>query len=145
MVDVTRMLEQDHREAEDLFAQIKQGSGAVRADLVAKLARALKLHMRLEETIVYPAIAQQVYGGEHMAEEATFEHQRARKALAHVELRSPHEPGFDGALEMLEADICHQVHDEEATVFPKFREVASPTNLDELATQVAAAKQSNSA
>jgi iron-sulfur cluster repair protein YtfE (RIC family) len=145
MADVTRMLEQDHREAEGLLAQIKDGSGGARADLVAKLAGALILHMHVEETLVFPAIARQVYGGEHMVEQATSGHQRVRKALAEVELRSPHEPGFDVALEMLEADIGYQVRDEEAAVFPKFREFASPKNLDELATQAAAAKQANPA
>ena len=57
MADVTKMLEQDHREAEDLFAKIKETNGAARAALVTKLAGALKLHMQVEEKIVYPAIA----------------------------------------------------------------------------------------
>ena len=143
MADVTKMLEQDHREAEDLFAKIKETNGAARAGLVTKLVGALRLHMQVEETIVYPAIAKQVDGGDDMVEEATTEHEGARKALADVEKLSPNEPGFDGALEMLEAGISHHVEEEEDEVFPKFRESVSPAELEELGDDVAAAKQAH--
>ena len=145
MADVTKMLEHDHREAEDLFAKIKETNGAARAGLVTKLAGALRLHMQVEETIVYPAIAKQVDGGDDMVEEATTEHEGARKALADVEKLSPNEPGFDGALEMLEAGISHHVEEEEDEVFPKLRESVSSADLEELGDEVAAAKQANAA
>ena len=85
MADVTEMLEQDHREAEELFQKIKDTNGAARAGLVTKLADALKLHMQVEEDIVYPAIARQVDDGEEMVKEARTEHEGARKDLAAVE------------------------------------------------------------
>ena len=145
MADVTKMLEQDHREAEDLFAKIKETNGAARAGLVTKLAGALKLHMQVEEKIVYPAIAKQVDGGDDMVDEATTEHEGARKALADVEKLSPNEPGFDGALEMLEAGISHHVEEEEEEVFPQFRESVSSDELNELGDEVAAVKEANGA
>jgi iron-sulfur cluster repair protein YtfE (RIC family) len=145
MADVTKMLEQDHREAEDLFAKIKETNGAARAGLVTKLASALKLHMQVEEKIVYPAIAKQVDDGDDMVDEAITEHEGARKALADVEKLSPNEPGFDGALEMLEAGISHHVEEEEEEVFPKFRESVSSAELNELGDEVAAAKEANGA
>ena len=145
MADVTKMLEQDHREAGDLFAKIKETNGAARANLVTKLAGALRLHMKVEETIVYPAIAKQVDDGDDMVAEATTEHEGARKALADVEKLSPNEPGFDGALEMLEAGISHHVEEEEDEVFPKFRESVSSAELEELGDEVAVAKQASPA
>jgi iron-sulfur cluster repair protein YtfE (RIC family) len=145
MADVTKMLEQDHREAEDLFAKIKETNGAARAGLVTKLAGALKLHMQVEEKIVYPAIAKQVDDGDDMVDEATTEHEGARKALADVEKLSPNEPGFDGALEMLEAGISHHVAEEEEEVFPKFRESVSSAELNELGDEVTAVKEANGA
>ena len=140
MGDVTEMLETDHREAEDLFAKIKSTNGAARAGLVSKLADALKLHMQVEESIVYPAIANLVDGGDEMVDEARTEHEGARKVLADVEKLSPNEPGFDGALEMLEAGISHHVEEEEDEVFPKFRESVSAEELNDLGEKVAAAK-----
>jgi iron-sulfur cluster repair protein YtfE (RIC family) len=140
MADVTEMLEQDHREAEELFQKIKDTNGAARAGLVTKLADALKLHMQVEEDIVYPAIARQVDDGEEMVKEARTEHEGARKDLADVESLSPNEPGFDGALDLLEAGISHHVEEEEDEVFPKFRESVDAGELEELGAKVAAAK-----
>ena len=144
MPDVTKMLEQDHREAEGLFAKIKESNGASRAALVTKLADALKLHMQVEEKIVYPAIAKQVDGGDDMVDEAVTEHEGARRALAEVEKLSPDEPGFDAALGTLEAGISHHVEEEEDEVFPKLRESVPSAELDELGAEVANAKSAAS-
>ena len=141
MADVMTMLEQDHREVEELFEKIKNTNGAVRAQLVSRLAADLRLHMKVEESIVYPAIAKQVDDGDDMVEEAKTEHEGARKVLADVEKLSPNEPGFDGALEMLEAGISHHVEEEEDEVFPKLRESVSAEELDDLGEKVAAAKE----
>ena len=70
---------------------------------MTKRVDALKLHMQVEEDIVYPAIVLQVDDGEEMVKEARTEHEGARKDLAAVEELSPNEPGFDGALDLLEA------------------------------------------
>jgi iron-sulfur cluster repair protein YtfE (RIC family) len=141
MADVVTMLEQDHREVEELFEKIKNTNGAVRAQLVTRLAADLRLHMKVEESIVYPAIAKQVDDGDDMVEEAKTEHEGARKVLADVEKLSPNEPGFDGALEMLEAGISHHVEEEEDEVFPKLRESVTVEELDDLGAKVAAAKE----
>ena len=141
MADVVTMLEQDHREVEELFEKIKNTNGAVRAQLVTRLAADLRLHMKVEESIVYPAIAKQVDDGDDMVEEAKTEHEGARKVLGDVEKLSPNEPGFDGALEMLEAGISHHVEEEEDEVFPKLRESVSAEELDDLGEKVAAAKE----
>ena len=143
-VDVTKMLEADHREAEDLFGKIKQSNGAARSSLVDELASALRLHMKVEETIVYPAIARQVDGGAAEVDEAKTEHAEARKALEDVEQLTPDGPGFDAALATLEAGISHHVIEEENEVFPKFRESVDTAELDELGEKVAAAKSSSS-
>ncbi len=67
--------------------------------------------MYLEESIVYPAIAKWVDGGDDMVKEARAEHAEALKALAELERVSLNGPGFDGALAMLAAGISHHVED----------------------------------
>ncbi len=141
MSDVTRILEQDHRKVEELFAQIKKQQGAIRGRLVETLASELRTHMRVEETIVYPFIVKQLAtDGKDMVEEAKTEHEGARKVLADVERLSPSEPGFDGAFEMLEAGISHHVEEEETEVFPKLRKSASAEQLNEVGQRVIEAK-----
>ena len=142
MADVVTMLEQDHREVEELFEKIKNTNGADAGPARhTRLAADLRLHMKVEESIVYPAIAKQVDDGNDMVEEAKTEHEGARKVLGDVEKLSPNEPGFDGALEMLEAGISHHVEEEEDEVFPKLRESVSAEELDDLGQKVAAAKE----
>ena len=97
--------------------------------------------MKVEESIVYPAIAKQVDDGDVVEEDKT-EHKGARKALDDVEKLSPDKPGFDGALTMLEAGISHHVEEEEDEVFPKFRKSVSTEALNELGKKVTAAKKS---
>jgi hemerythrin superfamily protein len=141
MPDVIEMLEKDHRKVETLFEQIKGSKGAARAKHVERLVADLRLHMKVEESIVYPAIAKQVDGGDDMVEEAKTEHKGAKKALDDVEKLSPDKPGFDGALTMLEAGISHHVAEEEGEVFPQLRKSVTGDELSELGKKVAAAKK----
>src|SRR4051812_29232639 len=96
-MDVTRMLEADHRMVEGLFAQIEEKEGQEREDLVNELAEALNGHMELEETVVYPAMAPVT--GEDKVEAGVTEHGLARKALADLIDQTPNGPGFGAALD----------------------------------------------
>jgi iron-sulfur cluster repair protein YtfE (RIC family) len=118
-VDVTRILEADHRQVEDLLSKIERAEGEARTPLIEELATSLKSHMQLEEQVVYPAF-QPVVGGEAV-EGGTTEHELARKAVADVQRLGPTDPGFGGALDALKAGIEHHVEDEEKDVFPKVR------------------------
>jgi hemerythrin superfamily protein len=57
MPDVIKLLEQDHREVEDLFAKAKSASGAAKQQVVTKIASELTIHAEAEDTYVYPADA----------------------------------------------------------------------------------------
>lgn len=118
-MDVTRILESDHRTVEDLFSKIERAKGSDRTPFITELAEALKGHMELEEQVVYPAL-EPVVGMEPITEGET-EHQLARKTLADVERLAPDDPGFGAALEALKAGIEHHVEEEEQEVFPKAR------------------------
>ena len=50
-MDVTKILEQDHRDAESLFDQIPKAEGAKRQSLIDELNTALRAHMELEERV----------------------------------------------------------------------------------------------
>ena len=130
-MDPTRMLEADHREAEELFDKIAAAKGDTRNPLIEKLATALKAHMELEETVVYPAM-KPVTGAETVQEGVT-EHELARKTLAEMVALAPDKPGFDGALEAVKAGIEHHVEEEENEVFPKLRREGTK-ELDAMAT-----------
>jgi hemerythrin superfamily protein len=118
-MDITRLLEADHREVEDLFEKIEKAEGEERSPLIEELATSLKAHMELEEEIVYPKM--QPVTGQEMVQEGETEHDLARKALQDVLALAPDEPGFGAALEALKAGITHHVEEEETEMFPKLR------------------------
>ena len=85
MPDPVVLLKEDHKEAKALLKQLESSSpGKRRAATVQKLDAALRLHMQIEEALVYPLVAELV-GGEE-AEEAGVEHMLAREGLEKLRL-----------------------------------------------------------
>lgn len=118
-MDVTKILEADHREVEALFEKISRAKGAQRQPLIDRLATSLKAHMELEEQVVYPAM--RPVTGEEPVQEALTEHKLGRKGLQDVLDLAPDSPGFGAALDAAKAGIAHHVHEEETQIFPKLR------------------------
>jgi len=132
------LLQADHRRVEALFARIAAVEGAPRAELVTQVLKAVRTHMELEETLVYPLIQQEV--DKDLAEEAEVEHQLARDGLDQLEELSPDEPGFDAALAMVVAGIEHHVVEEETAAFPGLATSLGADRLAELARQLMSAR-----
>ena len=130
-MDVTRMLEADHEEAKQLFAKIEKAEGADRQPLIDQLDTALRSHMALEESVLYPAMGSVT--GVDEVDEAETEHELARRAMSEVLALSPDEPGFGAALAAARAGIEHHVAEEEDIVFPQLRK-SGTTILDQVAT-----------
>jgi hemerythrin superfamily protein len=118
-MDVTKILEADHRKVEALFTAIEEAEGAERQPLVDELVTNLTAHMKLEEQVLYPVMAPAT--GEEAVEEANVEHQLGRKVLEDVVALAPDDPGFGAALAALEGGISHHVEEEESEVFPTLR------------------------
>jgi len=129
-MDVTKLLEADHRQVEDLFEKIERADGARRQPLIDELATAVRSHMELEEAVVYPKM--EPVTGDEAVEEANTEHKLARKGLDDMIKLAPDEPGFGAALDAVKAGITHHVEEEEGDVFPKLRKEG--TVLDAIAT-----------
>ena len=111
-------LESEHREVEQLFAKLEKAEGeSEQRQLVTQLANSLSKHMEVEETQVYPELAN--LDGE-MEQEAETEHGLGREGLAKLE-ELIGQPGFGAAVAMLQAGIEHHVEEEETQVFPKLR------------------------
>lgn len=132
-MDVTRILEADHRDVEVLFAKIEGAEGDGRTPFIDELATSLKGHMELEDTVVYPAM-KPVTGAEAV-EEGETEHELARKSLSEMLKLAPDLPGFGAALDSVKAGIEHHVKEEEDDVFPQLRKDGKgKAALEEMAT-----------
>jgi hemerythrin superfamily protein len=130
-MDVTRMLEADHRHVETLFDKIEKANGEARQPLIDELATAVRGHMELEESVVYPNMGSVT--GQEAVTEAQNEHQLARKSLDDMLKLAPDEPGFGAALEATKAGITHHVEEEEGEIFPELRKKGDSL-LKEIAT-----------
>jgi hemerythrin superfamily protein len=130
-MDVTRILEKDHRMVEDLLSKLEKAQGEERLPLIEELTTNLLGHMELEEQVVYPAM--QPVTGKEEVEEGNTEHELARKALADVQALAPDDPGFGAAFDVFKAGIEHHVKDEEEEVFPELRKDGERV-LEEMAT-----------
>lgn len=124
-MDVTKMLEADHRQVEQLLDRIERADGGERTPLIDEMATSLRAHMELEEAVVYPELAP--ITGDEEVEEANTEHTLARTGLDQLLELAPDEPGFGAALDALKAGIQHHVHDEEREVFPALRKDGADT------------------
>jgi iron-sulfur cluster repair protein YtfE (RIC family) len=130
-MDVTRILEADHRRVEDLFDRIEKAKGPDRQPLIDELASALQAHMALEESVLYPAM--EPVTGKEALQEANTEHELGRKTLDDVLRLAPDEPGFGAALDATKAGISHHVDEEENEVFTKLRKEGLSV-LEQIAT-----------
>jgi hemerythrin-like domain-containing protein len=140
MNDPIAMLKADHREAAAMLKTLGESErpSATRRRTTAKLVAALQLHMQIEESLVYPLVAQRV--GKEEEVEAEIEHRLARDGLSQLsELVG--EPGFGAAVAMVTAGIKHHVREEETELFPALKAKLDRAELADLGDEVAAGKK----
>jgi hemerythrin-like domain-containing protein len=139
--DAIRVLTDDHREVEELFARFeKTGSGAHkrRRDLVARMTEALSIHASIEEEIFYPAARRVV---EDDVLEALEEHHLVKLTLAELEMMDPSHERYGAKVMVLIENVRHHVEEEEGELFPTIRKRLDNAQLRELGSALVAAKR----
>lgn len=120
-IELLDQLEHEHRDVEKLLADLQDASDATtQRPLVEELVATLAAHMEVEETEVYPKLAE--LDGE-AAKEADIEHELAREGVTKL-LQLIGAPGFGAAVDMVRAGIAHHVEEEEREAFPRLRDAA---------------------
>jgi len=130
-MDVTELLQHDHRTVEGLFSQYKSTQDDA---IVEQICQELERHATVEEEIVYPRLAEIDPELEQHAEE---EHATAKELIAQI--RS--QPGDAARLvEQLQQSVQHHVEEEESKAFPALRQRLGD-ELDDLGKAVEQRKQ----
>jgi hemerythrin-like domain-containing protein len=144
--DVIEVLEQDHREVEEMFAELEQLRGATsekdkqrRKDLADQVTIELVRHSVAEEVLVYPKVEDKVSKEE--VEHAREEHAQAEETLARLEKLDADDPDFDDELATLMREIRHHIEDEEDRMFADMRRVLDQEELQRLGSRVEAFKK----
>jgi hemerythrin superfamily protein len=106
-------LKQDHRKAEQLFAQYKSASdAATKMRLIRQVCRELIVHTKLEEEIFYPA-CREAGCEDDVMDEAQVEHDSAKMLIADLLHADPEEQFTDAKVSVLAEQIRHHVAEEE--------------------------------
>jgi hemerythrin superfamily protein len=137
--DAIELLVTDHREVDQMFAQIESGQGN-KDELVRQITKELSMHAAVEEQILYPAMRRVLDDGDAKVEEAIQEHQEMKEALSDIE-RLGSSPQREGKLQKLMADVRHHVQEEEGELFPEMRSKVSEDELRSMGAAMASAKK----
>ncbi len=133
--DACTLLDEDHNQVMRLFEQYKAAHDGAHQKLIGQqICQELRVHMKIEEEIFYPAF-EQATGETDLRQEGEREHREARELITQLQANP-----LDAKLMLeLEDAILHHVNDEREKMFPKARKTKS-MNLAELAVQLEARK-----
>jgi hemerythrin superfamily protein len=144
--DVIEVLEHDHREVEEMFAELESLRGAAsdeakarRKDLADQVTIELVRHSVAEEVLVYPQVDAKISKEE--ADHAREEHAEAEETLHRLEKLDPDDAAFDDELATLMKEIRHHISDEEGQMFAHMRQVIDEDELRKLGARVEAFKK----
>jgi hemerythrin superfamily protein len=140
--DVVDILTTDHREAEDLIAQIKVAMGKDdKRDLADTLISELVRHSVAEEMYVYPAMKEFLPDGDQAVEHDTEEHKELEVTMKKLEAVDADDSEFTRLMGELEVTLRDHIEDEESDQFPQLRARVPHDELVKMGSKVETAKK----
>jgi hemerythrin-like domain-containing protein len=141
MTDVVDLIEHDHREVEQMFAEFTQTPSKANA---IRICDELDRHTRAEDDAVYPVFADELHDAEQQVRDAEVEHREARQLIGRIRNTSDGDHLVELMAE-LERAIRHHVDEEELEMLPKARRELPAAERDDLGARFEAAKDKESA
>ena len=140
-LDAVKLLKQDHREVEELFAQFEKAKGNGRKEKLAQqICLELTVHAKIEEEIFYPACEGKI--DDDLLKEAYVEHDGAKVLMAEIESGGPDDDYYDAKVKVLQEQIEHHVKEEEQRLEGMFAQAKrAGLDMEALGEQLAARKQ----
>jgi len=137
VADVIELLEHDHREVEQMFAEYEQATSkeqkeTLRDRIIIELVR----HSEAEEQAVYPLIRKSIDNGDQIIEHEIDEHSKAERIMKELDKMSADDPQFGVLMTQLMTAIKEHVAEEENDVFPQFRTKVDADELKKLGETV---------
>ena len=140
--DAVDVLTHDHREVEELFAEIEvtTDAGELR-DLADQVITELVRHAVAEEQHLYPAVREHVPGGDALADKEIDDHSKVEAALKTLEGMDTRDPNFMYTFREMSNEVRAHVKEEEEELFPQLRDHATTDQLRELGDKIQRAKR----
>ena len=127
------MLTDDHCQVRALFQQYADTPDPYLQQIIAEhIFAELILHMLLEETVFYPAFAEQAdEEGKQLVSDALLDHQQVKELIEALQ-EIDDEAGFETRFNALRDHVEQHIEEEETTLFPQAAQVLA-THLEEIA------------
>lgn len=142
--DAISFLKAEHRAVEELFARFERaGDGATKQKrkLVDQMITALSRHAAIEELVLYPWARENIEDEEDQVLESLEEHHVVKWLLWELEDLPATDERFDAKVTVMMENVRHHVEEEERELFPDLRDVATRTELLDLADALDAARR----
>ncbi|WP_405140714.1 hemerythrin domain-containing protein [Sphaerisporangium sp. NBC_01403] len=141
--DVITVLTTDHREVEQMFAELEmsRGDDERRRRLTEKVIIELVRHSVAEEAYLYPATRRLIPGGDELADREIAEHAEAERLMKELERTDPGDPAFDHLLDRFMATVREHVREEESRLFPELVKYAGAEELHAIGKKIRAIKK----
>jgi hemerythrin superfamily protein len=134
--DVVTQLAEDHTRIRTLFDETLAAEPERRPEMVTTLVRTLVMHEVAEEEIVYPVLRKQGPEGDILAAHRIAEQASAERLLTALERNVHDTEQAEQLLRDIQSKVLEHAEAEEATVFPRLRELdpAQRKNMGRLFT-----------
>lgn len=143
-MDVLTLLKNDHKTVGALLDRAKRcepGDGRLH-ELADEIERALTVHAAIEEKYFYPALRDRSEESDDAVDvfEAYTEHELIKKLIALLKSGRQPDEQFKAEVQVLAESVTHHVKEEESTIFELARQTLEKEELEELGTEMEAAK-----
>jgi hypothetical protein len=138
-MNIIRFLKDQHAEVKDMLNEIiVQNDASGSRSLLETVSKVLRLHMQIEETILYPA-ASRCFAGDHSRPsvlQSFEEHELARQRLSALESTPPTDEHFVPHAKVLKGILREHVLEEEIDLFPSLATKLGRSGIDMLGDEV---------
>jgi hemerythrin superfamily protein len=133
------MLESQHREVEDLFAEFEDAKGSQKRDVFLQIADKLAVHAAIEEKHFYPAA--KAKETEDLLLESAEEHLAVKRLISDLLKLDETDDTFEAKVTVLKEQVEHHVEEEEDELFPQVEKLLDDTTLDALEQEMTATQE----
>lgn len=134
-MNALELLESQHRDVEDTFAQIEAtGDSDAKTRTFEKLADSLAIHASIEEHQFYPAV--KAKGQDELVLESLEEHLAVKRVIADLMRIDGNDETFDAKIKFLKELVLTHVKEEESQLFPEVQKLFDDDQLEELGEEM---------
>jgi hemerythrin superfamily protein len=133
-VNAIDLLTRQHREVDQLFADIEKADEDQQIVLAESLAELLTVHTTIEERIFYPSVKNEQTM--ELLQDSVQEHLEAKRAAERLLELEPEEGQFMRIFKELKKGVEDHVGEEENDLFPLVRQFCDLERLEDLGRQM---------